>query len=72
MYPHQIVILVVLTIRVVVTFIKFMPLQPEQFFTPLSSSLLERKKERERRAPQTKEKGNIQQGLVMAHVGHLN
>jgi ankyrin repeat domain-containing protein 13 len=47
MYPQQVSIPVVPTIRVVVTFTKFMPLQPEQFFTPLSSlSLLERKEER--------------------------
>jgi ankyrin repeat domain-containing protein 13 len=54
-YPHQVAIPVVPTIRVVVTFTKFVPLQPEQFFTPLSSpSLLERKEEKEERLKQKK------------------
>ncbi|KAJ4801382.1 Ankyrin repeat family protein [Rhynchospora pubera] len=54
-FPVKVAIPVVPTIRVVVTFTKFVPLQPEQFFTPLSSpSLLERKEEKEERLKQKK------------------
>ncbi|KAJ3670455.1 hypothetical protein LUZ60_010779 [Juncus effusus] len=57
-FPVKVAIPVLPTIRVVVTFTKFVALQPEQFFTPMSSpSFLERKEERERE--DQKKKGAI-------------